>query len=228
MPTGVYKRPKWHREIMRKAMLKKHKEDLRMKKLVIAPHIDDEVVGCGGILDEDTIVYFCGVDQYHIIPKEERLKELQKVCDFYNYKYNVNEKSVVNKYCATDFIDDFQDTINVFKPEKVYIPYPSYNQDHQQIYNAAMIALRPHDKNFFVKKVLVYEGIGAFQWYKPDYEVNHFVEIDIERKLEGYARHKSQIRGHRSFEHVRALATLRGSQIGVKYAEAYIIKRWVE
>jgi len=199
-----------------------------MKKLVIAPHIDDEAVGCGGILDSDTVIYFCGVDTYHIIPKEERLKELQTVCDFFNYKYKVNEDTVVNRYYSADFIDIFQELINTFKPDKVYIPYPSYNQDHREIYDAAMIALRPHDRNFFVKKVLVYEGMGAFQWYKPDYEVNHFVEIDIDRKIKGYEKHVSQVRGHRSSEMIRALAKLRGSQIGVPYAEAYIVKRWVE
>lgn len=199
-----------------------------MKKLIIAPHIDDEVVGCGGILDKDCVVYFCGVNTYHIIPKVERLKELQNVCDYFNYKYHVNESSVVNKYDQTDFIDIFQEQINSVRPEAVYIPYPSYNQDHREIYDAAMIALRPHDRNFFVKKVLVYEGMGAFQWYQQAYEINAFVKIDIDRKLEGYNLHASQVRGHRSADHLRALAKLRGSQVGVDYAEGYIIKRWVE
>ena len=37
-----------------------------MKKLIISPHIDDEVLGCGGILDEDTFVLYCGMDEAHI------------------------------------------------------------------------------------------------------------------------------------------------------------------
>jgi LmbE family N-acetylglucosaminyl deacetylase len=199
-----------------------------MKKLIISPHIDDEVVGCGGILDEDTYVYFCGVDWFHEISQKERLAEANAVSRFFGYKYEVNSRSIVNQYDRNKFIDIFQNLINEQGPEKVYIPYPSYNQDHQAIYHAAMIALRPHDKNFFVKKVLVYEGIGAFQWYKSDYEVNHFVEIDMEKKIAGYLLHKSQVRGHRSCVHIRALAILRGSQIGVGHAEGYIVKRWVE
>ena len=125
-------------------------------------------------------------------------------------------------------IDGLQHIMKSYKPDRIYIPYPSYNQDHQAVYDAVMIALRPHDRNFFVKQVLVYEGMGALQWYKTDYEVNHFVEIDIDRKIEGYLLHESQVRGHRSPDHIRALATLRGSQIGVDHAEGYIVKRWVE
>lgn len=199
-----------------------------MKKLVIAPHIDDEVVGCSGILDKDTYVYFCGVDWFHEITQEERLKEAENVSQWFGYKYEVNTLSVVNEYEGRSFINIFQKLINEQGPDKVYIPYPSYNQDHRAIYDAAMIALRPHDRNFFVKKVLVYEGIGAFQWYQSDYEVNHFVEIELDHKVEGYLLHESQVRMHRSPEHIRALALLRGSQIGVEYAEGYIIKRWVE
>ena len=28
------------------------------KKLIIAPHVDDDVLGCGGIIDKDTFVLY--------------------------------------------------------------------------------------------------------------------------------------------------------------------------
>ena len=37
-----------------------------MKKLIISPHIDDEILGCGGILDKNTFVVYCGFDETHI------------------------------------------------------------------------------------------------------------------------------------------------------------------
>lgn len=198
------------------------------RKLVIAPHLDDEIIGCGGILDENTHVYFCGLQKFHVVPGKKRIIELKNVATWFGFSWQINYTTEVNRYVGNEFIDIFQNLIDEVKPEKIYIPYPSYNQDHQEIYHASMIALRPHDKIFFVKKVLVYEGIGAFQWYKPDYEVNHWTEINIIKKLVGYSYYTSQVRGHRSPDHIKALAKLRGSQIGVPYAEAYIIKRWVE
>ena len=34
-----------------------------IKKLIIAPHVDDDVLGCGGILDETCHVIYCGLDE---------------------------------------------------------------------------------------------------------------------------------------------------------------------
>ena len=198
-----------------------------MDKLIIAPHVDDEVIGCGGMLDNSCQVIFCGLQPNHIIPAAERMIEIENVSKHFGYKWHLMDGEV-NKYDEHNFIDAIQDLINVYTPHIIYLPYPSYNQDHRAIYNASMIALRPHDNNWFVKKVLVYEELDAFQWYKPAYEVNRFVPIDIDRKIEGYKLHVSQVRDHRSGEHLKALSLLRGSQSGYKYAEAYIIKRWVD
>ena len=70
-------------------------EEKRLKKLIIAPHADDEVLGCGGILDDDSFVYFCGMDESkvsiveldspHRISLEERKKEIQKVSEFLGF-----------------------------------------------------------------------------------------------------------------------------------------------
>jgi LmbE family N-acetylglucosaminyl deacetylase len=200
-----------------------------MGNLVIAPHIDDEVLGCSGVLDENTYVFYCGVSPFHIVSSSERLAEANDVKEYFGHKFElyVHANQSVNAYDGKHFINVFQDLINKVKPERVYIPYPSYNQDHQQVYHAAMVALRPHDTNHFAKKVLVYEMPDCL-WYNPEYEVSYFIPIDIKTKIEGYKLHASQVRGHRSFEHLKALATLRGSMIGEAYAEAFIVRRWVE
>lgn len=203
---------------------------MKMRKLVISPHIDDEVLGCGGILDKDTFVLHCGVENRSYVSAEERIKEIkdvQKVAGF-QMKLLGND---VNSYKETSLIGDFEKVINELKPEMAFIPHPSYNQDHRAVYNAALIALRQHDINFFVKKVLVYEQPQDIFWdfnNENGFKPNYFVPIDIERKLKLYSLLKTQVRPFRSPEHVRAIAVLRGGQSNLKHAEAFKILRWMD
>jgi len=101
------------------------------------------------------------------------------------------------------------------------------------VYEAAITALRPHDKNFFVKKAFVYEQPHTFLWaQRPGridvFEPNYFVPIDIDHKVKLYNLMGSQVRSFRSPEILRSMAHLRGHQCNSAYAEAYGILRWVE
>ena len=130
-------------------------------------------------------------------------------------------------------LGSFEEIINRDKPEEIYIPHPSYNQDHRVSYEAILTALRPHDKNFFVKKVLVYEQPHVFLWdYTHDinnsFKPNYFTPISIKRKIEAYKLMETQVRSFRSPETLKSLAKLRGNQSNNKYAEAFQIIRWVE
>ena len=160
-----------------------------MKRLIIAPHVDDDVLGCGGILDKSCHVLYCGLDETGLEDRptmEDRLKE-------------------------------------------VYVCHPSYNQDHKSVYNASMIALRPHDTNYFVSKVFLYEQPQVYFWNTTDrdFTANYFVGIDIEKKIKVYETMKSQVRSFRSSEHIRANSKIRGGQSNHEYAEAFEIVRWV-
>ena len=115
----------------------------------------------------------------------------------------------------------------------VLIPYPSYNQDHRAVYDAALVALRHHDTNHFVKKVLVFEQPHSFLWdynhnISGSFKPNYYKKLDIENKIESYKLLESQVRGHRSPEILRTLAKLRGMQSGFDYAEAFQIIRWID
>ena len=137
-------------------------------------------------------------------------------------------KDQLNKNLA-----EIEDQINEIKPEKIFIPYPSYNQDHVTVYDASLVALRHHDVNHFVKKVVAYEEVHSFLWdYTHDinstFKGNYFVPIDIEDKITSYKFLKSQVRGHRSPEMLRLIARMRGVQGNFENAEAFQILRWVD
>ena len=202
------------------------------ERLVISPHIDDEVLGCGGSIDDRTFVLECGVDDFHIVPRQERINELEAAQKLLSFEFRILD-NVVNHYEVTNLIQGITDSINFVKPKEIYIPYPSYNQDHQEVYRAAMIALRPHDLNYFVPRVFVYEETQVVLWdnshninglFKP----NYYREIDIERKVAAYRCLKSQVRSFRSAEFLQEIAQLRGRQSGKKYAEAFQCLRFVE
>ena len=201
--------------------------------LIISPHVDDEVLGCGGILSKNHTVLHCGLSEGFrhgdiIFSKDFRLQEFDGVKKLSGCK-TILLNHPVNNYCRNKLIGDFETTINSIKPEKLYIPNPSYNQDHKEVYDAALIALRPHDINFFVKKVLTYEQPQDF-WAsgRPQFSPNHFIPIDIAKKISLYEEMNSQVRGHRSTKHVKTIAELRGMQSNHEHAEAFEILRWLD
>ena len=210
---------------------------MHKKKLIISPHVDDDVLGCGGILDKDTFVLYCGLNESDFpdgIKRpslQTRIKEADLVSSFCGHDYEILENKV-NHYKITELINDFETTINKLQPEEIFIPYPSYNQDHRTVYEAVLTALRPHDKNYFVKKVFVYEQPHVFLWdyshnINSKFNPNYYIPIDINYKIKAYKCMKTQVRSFRSPDMLESLAKLRGSQSNNEYAEAFQIIRWV-
>jgi LmbE family N-acetylglucosaminyl deacetylase len=205
---------------------------MECSRLVISPHVDDEVLGCGGILDGKSHVIECGVDDFHIVSRDERLRELTEAAEFLGFSFSIlNNK--VNNYNKRDLIDDITVSINSMKPSEVFIPYPSYNQDHTEVYLASLIALRPHDMNHFVSRVFIYEETQVMDWdysfsLNSTFKPNYFRKIDVEKKVTAYRMLKSQVREFRSPEYIRSIASIRGKQSGFEFAEAFQCIRFVD
>lgn len=203
-----------------------------MKRLIIAPHVDDDVLGCGGILDKSCHVVYCGLDETGLEDRPtmgDRLKEINDVQSITGHSFDVLN-NLVNRYDEFKLIGQLENAINTIKPKEVYVCHPSYNQDHKSVYNASMIALRPHDTNYFVPKVFLYEQPQVYFWNTTDrdFQANYFVGINIDKKIKVYETMKSQVRSFRSSEHIRANSKIRGGQSNHEYAEAFEIVRWVD
>ena len=202
-------------------------------KLIVSPHVDDEVLGCGGILCSDCYVLHLGLSENQMhgnknFTKDERLEEFSVLADRAGIVGNTVLNHPVNNYRQQDLIGDIEKFINKIKPDEIYLPHPSYNQDHRECYEASLVALRPHDVNHFVRKVFVYEQPQVlwnhnYREFKPTY----YKSIDIDRKIDLYLCMKSQVRNFRSPECIKALAKIRGSQSRFDYAEAFEILRYV-
>lgn len=198
-----------------------------VETLVIAPHCDDEVLGCFSFLTDRTRVLYCGVEDRP--SRDQRIAELQRAAAALGFAWDALD-NIVNQFRMHDLIEPLEHCLHEHRPQTVLIPQPSsYNQDHRAVYEAAMVAMRPHDENWLVPRVLVYEQPHTVVWpVARAIEPTVFREIDIEAKLAAYRLYESQVRGHRSPDVVEALARLRGAQIGRPFAEAFGVKRMID
>ena len=125
-----------------------------------------------------------------------------------------------------DLIEMIEDTVKEFKPNTVIIPYRnSYSQDHRAVAEACISTFRPIPESLHPQPKTILEVEEPTAWPTPS-TPNFYVDISdvMDEKIKLYRCHKSQVTQepqYRSPENLRRWAGVRGSEIGVKYAEAY-------
>lgn len=196
--------------------------------LVLAPHRDDEVLGLGGTLFRCHQVHIHYFNNVHpLVEQTVYDTEAAAVANALGCTVTYSQHMQVNHledYSTTCFITEIEDLINQHKPDTLFIPASSYNQDHRTVFDAAITAIRVHDTNWYVPNVLLYEQPETLTPYRvePHFVPHLFVPIDIEKKLALWEIYQSQHRGHRSADHLRFLAGVRGMQCHTEYAESFM------
>jgi len=215
-----------------------------MKVLVIAPHPDDEILGCGGIMAryiaEGNEVYVCiatsSKNEEARVRNERYARSVHEkmgvkrtfFLDFAPCSLNLTDTRTLNKAIA--------DVINEIHPEEVFIPfYGDMHTDHAAAAASAMVGLRPLAAPF-VRAVYMYETLSETGWNftAPDLVFNPNVYFDISSYIEDkicamnmYGIKVQQDPHPRSPEGIRALAKYRGGTVGKFYAEAFMCVRSV-
>jgi hypothetical protein len=192
-------------------------------KLIIAPSPTDEVLGCSSILQysNDVFIYYCNI-------KNWQLNEVNNIIQFYNcptWEW-FRETDDINRVHLHDWVKCFECLINRIKPKEIFIPLPCYSEENKIVYDAGIIALRPHETNYFVKRVFLYEIVGM-NW-GLEYTPNYYRVVNMKRKLAAYKLYDTQRRLHKSEQDISALAWLRGREANIEFAEAFVIKRWID
>ena len=220
--------------------------------LVVAPHADDEALGCGGTIlrasrmgaEVSVLVVTVGDlqrvgDGGRVVGGSERLDELARVAEALGVKdwevlktdeYSHLRLDAVPRRDLVALLErEARLSIRNFRPDVVFLPAPSYNQDHEAVTRAGLVATRPHDHAALHQPaaVLLYE-YPPNSWCLPQerFLPNFYVDISetLEGKLEAYGLYHSQARDglhQNSHENLRSLAVLRGREIGVAAAEAF-------
>lgn len=203
--------------------------------LVVAPHPDDEVIGCGGLIKKiketsgAVYVLFLTVghtDDFsnhgHSNPKE-RVLEVKKVArmlgidgwhiafpgDIFHLKLDqLSQKSIIHAIERGEKI-----SLEKIKPDILAFPmFGDYNQDHRAATEACIAACRPapHEEKHIPTCILSYESPANSWTYPSVYQkVNFFVELtksQFESKLEAMNLYESQLRMN---NHPRHRDTLR-------------------
>ncbi|KGR89810.1 hypothetical protein CD30_15000 [Ureibacillus massiliensis 4400831 = CIP 108448 = CCUG 49529] len=214
--------------------------------LIIAPHADDEVLGCGGLIEkacrfnnEVKVVVVAVGDITHTHSGEKvfaetrisELKEALEVLGCVNFEVMYKDKdSLLDTIPRNEIISKLDTIIDSFLPTLVFIPLPSYHQDHIVLFEACFASLRPNP-NHLIKLIAVYEyPLISWQFKKFWNTGELYLDISetIEKKIEAFLKHKSQRRPAKhliSPESVKKWAEMRGLESGLEYAEKYYILR---
>jgi len=212
--------------------------------LVIAPHPDDEVIGCGGTilknLAEGGEVFLCVVtmicppewEEETIKRREEEMGKAAKLLGIKKTFFLGFQSTKLDTVPHNEIIKKIAACVKQVKPESVFVSHwGDLHNDHKLVFDAAMVATRPFTTS--VKKVICYE-IPSSTNLVPNKETaflpNVFVDISdfLEKKLEIMEVYQTEIRKHphpRSIDALKAHAEKRGNEIGVNAAEAFVLVR---
>jgi LmbE family N-acetylglucosaminyl deacetylase len=216
--------------------------------LVIAPHPDDEVLGCGGIIkkysEKGDHVYVLIVTRGN--PNkypEDKIINVRNEAREAHQLLGVRETIFLNFFAPdldmaslSEISTAIADEIKKREITTLFLPHRGdIHNDHRVVFNAGLVAARPVN-NYTVKYIYSYETLSETEWAPPfrddAFIPTHFEDItaQFDAKLEAMACYKSQIRefpNPRSREALKALASFRGATIGVQRAEAFMTIRTI-
>ena len=219
---------------------------MTQRVLVVAPHPDDETLGCGGTIlrmarDGAQIAWLIATGMsakagFSGDEMKARESEISKVSALYGFSRVFKPKFVTRQLDTlplAEVIGEFAHVFKVFMPDQVFLPHRmDVHTDHRAVFDAGA-ACAKWFRYGSVRRVLAYETLSETEFSldpRSAFQPNYFVDISefLERKLEIMSIYQSEMGEFpfpRSIEAIRALAMLRGSTSGFRAAEAFQLLR---
>lgn len=215
------------------------------KILVIAVHPDDETLGCGGTIlkhkKNNNQVYWLiltkanpNITHYDNIEKIQ-LKYIKQVAGEYNFdgwKQLNFLTTTLDEYPFGKIVREIDNYIRQIEPSIIY--YHHFGDVHSD-HRIASEAISSSTKNYrypFIEKIFSFETLSETE-FAPSIRNNVFVpnvfndiSIYMERKLQIMKLFTTEQMPEplpRALSTIKALGRLRGSRIGVEYAEAFTL-----
>ncbi|OIO38524.1 MAG: GlcNAc-PI de-N-acetylase [Candidatus Omnitrophica bacterium CG1_02_49_16] len=211
--------------------------------LVVAPHPDDETLGCAGTLlrhkgegdQVDWVIVTEMKNGFSFERIQRRDREIKRAAA--SYRFNAVHRlgfpaAGLDSVPRTKLIEALSDTFRKTSSEVVYLPFRGdVHTDHGAVFEAAISASKWF-RSPKIKQIFSYETLSEtefslsprFRGFRPN------VFIDIRRYLDKKLRIMKIYSGEsaafpfpRSEKAIRALAALRGSSAWFQAAEAFML-----
>lgn len=220
-----------------------------MTVLVFAPHADDEVLGVGGtiarhVADGENVILAVltgsGDGDHPIWPKSlwdkihHECMNSSRILGIEEVIFENLPAACLDSTASWKINQAVENILQKVQPSVVYVPFfHDLHKDHAAIAYGAHVSTRSYLKSASsIRKILAYETLSETH-VSPPYPTNAFqpnvfinIEATIDVKIEAMKAYGSQLQPDgfpRSLATIRALATLRGSNIASPAAEAFML-----
>nr|WP_314473709.1 PIG-L deacetylase family protein [uncultured Capnocytophaga sp.] len=218
--------------------------------VVISAHPDDEILGVGGTLlkhkkNGDKIYWLIttnifenqGFSKQRISSRQKEIKKISEALSVEKvFMLNYPTMSLSTS-TLIEMVPKISKIFIEIEPEIVYcLNRSDAHSDHRITFDAVMACTKSF-RYPFIKQVLMYECISetefAPQLPEKVFIPNYFVDISsfLEEKMNLMKIYESELGNHpfpRSLKNIEALATFRGASVGVEYAEAFQLIKYID
>ena len=218
-----------------------------MNVLVVSPHPDDETLGAGGTLlklREKHRLYWLNITDLHeklgytTEQIERRREQIGKIGEFYGFDSVRNLRFPTTKLWEVaddEAVGMIGQYISEIGANWIFLPdYNDIHSDHRRVFDWCLACTKVF-RHPSVRMVMTMEILSETNYGRPEnpFSPNFYFDISqtLEGKLQAASIYDTEMGAHpfpRNQEAIRALATLRGSEAGVRYAESFRVVKMID
>lgn len=228
--------------------LKEKVGNLVMKILVVSPHPDDETLGAGGSIlklrSAGNELYWLNIT--NVKTKygwerefvEKRQTQIERIREYFAFDGFINLEfppAGLNDNNKSELINAIGDTFDRIKPNCIILPdYNDAHSDHRYVFESAFACTKVFRRSY-IRRTLTMEIPSETNFGMPNdvFHPNLYMDITgyLDKKIEAFSVYDTELGDlpfPRSIEAIKSQATVRGTEAGVLYAEAFRVVKEIE